>query len=185
MGIWGILPDTEILESIRITPFAEGVKRDGVISYGLSSYGYDARLGRTFKIYSPTLGDIIIDPKKIDEKAFYTHEGDYCVIPPNSYVLAESLESFSIPRDVMAICLGKSTYARCGLIANVTPLEAEWQGKITIEISNSSPLPAKVYAEEGIIQILFFRAQKECYTSYADKKGKYQNQSGLTLPRVD
>lgn len=183
--IYGLLPDHEIRRCIHIEPFSEEQKRPGVISYGVSSYGYDIRLGRKYKVYSPVYGDMIIDPKNVQDKCFVDIEADYCVIPSNSYVLAESLEYLEIPRDVMCICLGKSTYARAGLIANITPLEPEWKGKITLEISNSSPLPAKIYSEEGIVQILFFRTMSECTTSYADKRGKYDNQKGLTLPKVD
>lgn len=182
--IYGLLPDHEIRKAIHIDPFAEGGCRKGVVSYGLTSYGYDVRLGRNFRVFSPVHGDLIIDPKNIDERAFHVIQGNCCTIPPNSYALAESLEYFEIPRDISAVCMGKSTYARCGLIANVTPLEPEWKGKITIEISNASPLPAKVYAEEGIIQVQFYRAQVACERSYADKKGIYQGQSGITLPRV-
>ncbi len=183
--IQGLLPDHEIKRSIKIDPFSEGMKREGVISFGVTSYGYDARLGYKFKVFSPVYGGVIVDPKNPDERAFHLIEADHCIIPPNSYVLAESLEYFEIPRDVSATCMGKSTYARCGLIANVTPLEPEWKGKITIEISNSSPLPGKIYGGEGIIQIQFHRAQSACNVSYADKVGKYQDQKGLTLPKVD
>jgi dCTP deaminase len=183
--IYGLLPDHEIREAIGISPFAEGVRRPGVISYGLTSYGYDARLGRVFKIFSPVHGGVIVDPKAIDPRIYHHFEGDVCIIPPNSYALAESVERFIIPRDICAVCLGKSTYARCGLICNVTPLEPEWEGKITIEISNSSPLPARVYAGEGILQIQFHRAVATCLVSYKDKQGRYDNQEGLTLPKVD
>ena len=183
--IYGLLPDHEIRRYIKITPFEVGVKRPGKISYGLSSYGYDARISNKFKIFSPMHGDVIIDPKSIDERVFFDFEGDVCTIPPNSYVLAETVEYFEIPRDVTAICLGKSSYARCGLICNLTPLESEWKGKITVEVSNAGPIPARLYAWEGAIQILFFRSPSPCEVSYADKKGKYDNQQGLVLAKVD
>ena len=179
----GILPDWHIKRDIKIEPFADEQLRPGVISYGLSSYGYDVRVGRKFKVFTNVYGTLI-DPKNFDPSAFVDIEGDSCVILPNSFALAETVETFEIPRDVLATCLGKSTYARCGIIVNVTPLEPEWRGKITIEISNTTPLPAKIYANEGIAQILFFRAEAVCKTSYADKKGKYQDQKGLTLPFV-
>jgi dCTP deaminase len=179
----GILPDFLIKRDIKIEPFAEESLRPGVISYGVSSYGYDVRVGRKFKVFTNVYG-ALIDPKNFSPTAFVDIEGDFCVIPPNSFALAETVETFEIPRDVLATCLGKSTYARCGIIVNVTPLEPEWRGKITIEISNTTPLPAKIYANEGIAQILFFRAEEVCKTSYADKKGKYQDQKGLTLPFV-
>lgn len=179
----GILADWQIKKIVRIEPFAEESWRPGVISYGVSSYGYDVRLGRTFKVFT-NFCNAVIDPKNLAPSAFVDFEGDVCTIPPNSFVLAESVEYFEIPRDVMATCLGKSTYARCGIIVNVTPLEPEWRGKITIEISNTTPLPARIYANEGIAQILFFKADQVCEKSYADKKGKYQDQKGLTLPIV-
>jgi dCTP deaminase len=179
----GILPDFLIKRDIKIEPFADESLRPGVISYGVSSYGYDVRVGRKFKVFTNVYG-ALIDPKNFSPTAFVDIEGDFCVIPPNSFALAETVETFEIPRDILATCLGKSTYARCGIIVNVTPLEPEWRGKITIEISNTTPLPAKVYANEGIAQILFFRAEAVCKTSYADKKGKYQDQKGLTLPFV-
>ncbi len=193
---YGILPDWAISQYISITPFAEGEKRKGVISYGLSSFGYDARLGTKFKLFSNLLHPLSpIDPKNLNEKSFQEisavegPEGKYVVMPPNSYILGETLEYFEIPRDVIVICIGKSTYSRCGLIANVTPLEPEWKGRITLEISNSSPCPAKLYAEEGIVQLVFLRSEAPCKKSYADKcaggAGKYQNQQGLTLPKVD
>ncbi len=183
----GILPDWFIRSYIPITPFAEGEKRPGKISYGLSSMGYDARLDRKFKVFSAVRCDVIVDPKKINERAFEDIEGDDLLIPPNGYALGSTVETFRIPDDVIAICLGKSTYARCGIICNVTPLEPGWQGTITIEISNSSPLPAKVYANEGIIQILFFRWAEKPEKTYGSKGGggKYQYQTELTLPKVD
>jgi dCTP deaminase len=179
----GLLADWQIRKFVKIEPFAEEAYRPGAISFGVSSYGYDVRVGRHFKVFTNLYG-AVVDPKKFDPSAFVDIEGDFCVIPPNSFVLAETVEYFEIPRDVLATCLGKSTYARCGIIVNVTPLEPEWRGRITIEISNTTPLPAKIYANEGIAQILFFKADAECEKSYADKKGKYQDQKGLTLPFV-
>jgi len=179
----GVLPDWQIERDITIEPFAPQQRRPGVISYGVTSYGYDVRLGRKFKVFT-NAHCAIVDPKNFDPRSFIDFEADSCLIPPNSFALAETVEYFEIPRDILCVCLGKSTYARIGIIVNVTPLEPEWRGKITIEISNTTPLPAKVYAGEGIAQILFFRAEAECKTSYADKKGKYQDQVGLTLPFV-
>jgi dCTP deaminase len=179
----GLLPDWQIERDIKIEPFAEGAARPGVISYGVTSYGYDVRVGRHFKVFTNVYG-AVIDPKDFSTNAFVDIEGDFCIIPPNSFALAETVEYFEIPRDILCVCLGKSSIARCGIIVNVTPLEPEWRGKITIEISNTTPLPAKIYANEGIAQILFFRADAVCRTSYADKKGKYQDQKGLTLPFV-
>jgi dCTP deaminase len=179
----GLLADWQIRKDIKIEPFAEESLRTGVISFGVSSYGYDVRVGRNFKVFTNVYG-AVIDPKQFSAHAFVDIVGDHCIIPPNSFALAETVEYFEIPRDVLAICLGKSTYARCGIICNVTPLEPQWRGKITIEISNTTPLPAKIYANEGIAQILFFRADAVCEKSYADKKGKYQDQRGLTLPFV-
>ena len=179
----GLLADWQIRKDIKIVPFAEESMRQGVVSFGVSSYGYDVRVGRHFKVFTNVYG-AIIDPKHFEPKAFVDIEGDSCIIPPNSFARAETVEYFEIPRDVLAVCLGKSTYARCGIIVNVTPLEPEWRGKITIEISNTTPLPAKIYANEGIAQILFHRTDAVCEKSYADKKGKYQDQKGLTLPFV-
>ncbi len=179
----GVLADWQIQRDIVIRPFAEGNVRPGVISYGVTSYGYDVRVGRHFKVFT-NAHCAVVDPKQFDPKSFVDIEGDTCLIPPNSFALAETVEYLEIPRDIIAICLGKSTFARCGIIVNVTPLEPEWRGKITIEISNTTPLPAKIYANEGIAQILFLRAEQVCRTSYADKKGKYQDQRGLTLPFV-
>jgi dCTP deaminase len=179
----GILADWQIKRDVKIEPFEEGLLRPGVISYGLTSYGYDVRVGRTFKVFTNVYG-AIVDPKNFAPSAFVNIEGDSCLIPPNSFALAETVEYFEIPRDMLCVCLGKSTYARCGIIVNVTPLEPEWRGKITIEISNTTPLPAKIYAGEGIAQILFLRGEGVCRTSYGDKRGKYQDQKGLTLPFV-
>jgi dCTP deaminase len=179
----GLLADWQIRQLVKIEPFAEESWRPGVISYGVSSYGYDVRVGRSFKVFTDVYG-AIVDPKQFNPRSFVDITDDVCIIPPNSFALAETVETFEIPRDVLATCLGKSTYARCGIIVNVTPLEPEWRGKITIEISNTTPLPAKIYANEGIAQILFFKADAVCAKSYADKKGKYQDQKGLTLPFV-
>jgi dCTP deaminase len=179
----GVLSDQEIMRDIRIEPFEQGVHRPGVISYGVSSYGYDVRVGRHFKIFT-NVRSVIVDPKDFSSESFIDHEGDDCIIPPNSFALAETMEYFEIPRDVLAICVGKSTYARCGIIVNVTPLEPEWRGKVTLEISNTTPLPAKIYSCEGIAQLIFLRGETVCETSYADKKGKYQDQFGITLPKV-
>lgn len=168
-----------------IEPFTDGQVRAGGISYGVSSYGYDMRVANEFKIFTNALS-AIVDPKHFDDKSFVEFTGDVCVVPPNSFALARSVEYFRIPRNVLTICVGKSTYARCGIITNVTPFEPEWEGHVTLEISNTTPLPARVYANEGICQVLFFEADDDdiCETSYADKKGKYQDQKGLTLPFV-
>jgi dCTP deaminase len=167
-----------------IEPFVESQKREGVISYGLSSYGYDARIADEFKLFT-NLESAVIDPKEFAPASFVDRRGPICIIPPNSFALGRTVEYFRIPRDVLVICLGKSTYARCGIIVNVTPIEPEWRGKITLEISNTTPLPAKIYANEGIAQLIFLRGERVCAVSYADKHGKYQDQPGLTLPRVD
>ena len=170
-----------------IEPFEPGQVKEAagrrLVSYGTSSYGYDIRCSDEFKIFT-NINSTIVDPKAFDARSFVDIKGDTCVIPPNSFALARTVEYFRIPRNVLTICLGKSTYARCGIIVNVTPLEPEWRGKITIEISNTTPLPAKIYANEGIAQIVFLKAEAVCRTSYADKKGKYQDQKGLTLPFV-
>ena len=179
----GVLPDWMIESGVKIEPFADGTYRSGVISYGVTSYGYDLRLGRKFKVFT-NARCAIVDPKNFDPKSFIDLEADECLIPPNSFALAETVEYLEIPRDVIGVCVGKSTYARIGIIVNVTPLEPEWRGRVTIEISNTTPLPAKVYAGEGIAQVVFLRADAPCRTSYADKKGKYQDQPGLTLPFV-
>jgi dCTP deaminase len=179
----GVLPDWQIQRDIKIEPFAEGAARPGVISYGVTSYGYDVRVGRKFKVFT-NARCAVVDPKAFDPASFVDIEGDYCLIPPNSFALAETVEYLEVPRDVICVCIGKSTYARIGIIVNVTPLEPEWRGRVTIEISNTTPLPAKIYANEGIAQILFLRTEDVCKVSYADKKGKYQDQKGLTLPFV-
>jgi len=170
-------------EAEMIVPFAEGQARAGVISYGLSSYGYDMRVSRHFKVLRPG-GPSLLDPKAIEPDAFLDLEGDFCLIPPHSFILGRSLEYFKIPRDVLTLCLGKSTYARCGIIVNVTPFEPAWEGYATLEISNTGPWPAKIYAEEGIAQILFFQGDDPCEASYADKKGRYQAQKEITLPKL-
>jgi len=185
----GILCDTQIRELIGIEPFEENLKRPGQVSFGVSSYGYDIRVGSVFKIFS-NVNSEVIDPKNFSERSFFTIDTDetgkdHVLIPPNSFALCETVEYVSIPRDCLAICVGKSTYARCGIIVNVTPIEPEWRGKITLEISNTTPLPAKIYANEGIAQLIFLKGERVCAVSYADKKGKYQDQAGLTLPRVD
>ena len=178
-----VLADWQIEKEIKIKPFSRSRVGQGVVSFGVSSYGYDVRVGRNFKVFT-NARCAVVDPKHFDPASFVDIEGDYCLIPPNSFALAETVEYLEIPRDVLGVCVGKSTYARCGIIVNVTPLEPEWRGKVTIEISNTTPLPAKIYAGEGIAQILFLRAEAVCRTSYADKKGKYQDQKGLTLPFV-
>jgi len=167
-----------------IHPFVETQVRQDVISFGLSSYGYDIRVADEFKIFT-NVNSTVIDPKAFDTKSFVDLQTDVCIVPPNSFVLARTVEYFRIPRDVLTICLGKSTYARCGIIVNVTPFEPEWEGTATLEISNTTPLPAKVYANEGIAQVLFFQSDEMCDISYADKKGKYQSQKEITLPRVE
>jgi dCTP deaminase len=177
-------PDGSPLERAMIRPFEPGVKRPGVISYGLSSYGYDLRVGRRFKVFTNLYG-AIADPKHFDPTAFVDIENDYCIIPPNSFALAESVERFDMPKDVLAIALGKSTYARTGIIVNVTPLEPSWAGVLTVEVSNTTPIPAKVYANEGLCQLLFLRGDRWCERTYEAKGGKYMGQTGLTLPRVD
>ncbi len=170
-------------EAGMIEPFAENMKREGVISYGLSSYGYDMRLHNEFKIFRP-VGDGTVDPKNFDISLLREFIGAECIIPANSFVLARSMEYFRIPRNIITVCLGKSTYARCGIITNVTPFEPEWEGYVTMEISNTSPIPAKIYAGEGIAQVLFLESDELCETSYADKKGKYQKQTDTTLARI-
>jgi dCTP deaminase len=182
----GIKNDRWIREQARkgmIEPFAESQVRQGVISYGVSSYGYDLRVADEYKIFTNVFGSIV-DPKNFDNKSFVDFKGDVCIVPPNSFALARTYERLKIPRNVMTVCLGKSTYARCGIILNVTPLEPEWEGWATLEISNTTPLPAKIYSNEGICQLLFFEGSEACEVSYADKKGKYQGQREVTLPRM-
>ena len=171
------------LEHKMIEPFSDKQVRDGVISYGVSSYGYDVRIADDFKIFT-NINSTIVDPKHFDSRSFVDFRGDVCIIPPNSFALARTVEYFRVPRNVLVVCLGKSTYARCGIIVNVTPLEPEWEGIVTLEVSNTTPLPARIYANEGIAQMLFFESDEVCETSYADKKGKYQAQKGLTLPKM-
>ncbi len=170
-------------EHQMIDPFVDDQVRDGVISYGVSSYGYDVRVGNEFKVFT-NVYNTVVDPKNFDPKSFVDITADVCIIPPNSFALASTIEYFRIPRDILTICLGKSTYARCGIIVNVTPFEPEWEGHVTIEISNTTPLPAKIYANEGIAQVLFFQSDDACTKSYKDKKGKYQAQRGVTLPKL-
>ena len=186
-----VLSDQQILDDITIKPIQQSQCGEGVVSFGVSSYGYDVRVGTRFKIFTnATSGGVaVVDPKQFTDDLFVTVDTnvtgvDHVIIPPNSFALAETVEWIEIPRDVLAICVGKSTYARCGLVVNVTPLEPEWRGKVTLEISNTPPLPAKVYANEGIAQMIFLRADRVCETSYADRSGKYQDQAGLTLPRM-
>lgn len=183
----GVQPDTWIrqmaLEHKMIEPFIDGQVRENVISYGLSSYGYDIRVTDEFKIFT-NVHSAIVDPKHFNSESFVDYKGDVCVIPPNSFVLARTVEYFRIPRDILTLCVGKSTYARCGLIVNVTPFEPEWEGYVTLEISNTTPLPAKVYAFEGIAQVIFLAAEDICKVSYADRNGKYQKQQGIAMPRI-
>jgi dCTP deaminase len=170
-------------EHNMIEPFVEEQRRDGVISFGLSSYGYDARVADDFRLFT-NVDSAIVDPKQFSDKSFVQRSGDVCIVPPNSFVLARTVEYFRIPRDILVICLGKSTYARCGIIVNVTPLEPEWEGHVTLEFSNTTPLPAKVYANEGACQFLFFRGDAPPEVSYADRGGKYMKQKGVTLPKI-
>ncbi|GAB4224390.1 MAG: dCTP deaminase [Francisella sp.] len=173
-------------EHNMIEPFAANqvklVNNKKIVSYGTSSYGYDVRCADEFKIFT-NINSSIVDPKNFNEKNFVDFKGDVCIIPPNSFALARTVEKFKIPRDVLVVCLGKSTYARCGIIVNVTPLEPEWEGYVTLEFSNTTPLPAKIYANEGVAQMLFFQSDEECKVSYADRGGKYQGQVGVTLPK--
>lgn len=171
------------LEHGMIEPFVEKQVRAGVISYGVSSYGYDIRVADEFKIFT-NVNSAIVDPKHFDPASFVDFKGDICIVPPNSFALARTVEHFRIPRNIMAVCVGKSTYARCGIILNVTPAEPEWEGFLTLEISNTTPLPARIYAGEGIAQLLFFESDEPCETSYGDRKGKYQDQVNITLPRI-
>ncbi|HME31535.1 MAG TPA: dCTP deaminase [Terriglobales bacterium] len=170
-------------EHDMINPFSEKQVREGVISYGLSSYGYDLRVADEFRIFT-NVNSTVVDPKKFDERSLVKVDAEVCIVPPNSFALARSVEYFKIPRDVLTICVGKSTYARCGIIVNVTPFEPEWEGFVTLEISNTTPLPARIYANEGLCQILFFQSDEQCETSYKDKKGKYQGQKGIVLPKL-
>jgi dCTP deaminase len=170
-------------EHKMIEPFVESQVRGSAISYGVSSYGYDIRVADEFKIFT-NINNTVIDPKNFDPRSFVDVKTDVCIVPPNSFALARTIEYFRIPRDVLTICLGKSTYARCGIIVNVTPFEPEWEGTVTLEISNTTPLPAKIYANEGIAQVLFFQSDEPCEMSYKDKKGKYQAQTGVTLPKI-
>jgi dCTP deaminase len=179
-------PDAWIRERARagmIEPFEERQVCSGTISYGLSSYGYDIRIADEYKIFT-NVNNSIVDPKAFDERSFVDFTGPVCIVPPNSFALGRSVEYFRIPRDVLTICVGKSTYARCGIITNVTPLEPEWEGHVTLEISNTTPLPAKIYSYEGIAQVVFLESDEACEVSYADRKGKYQAQRGVTLPRL-
>ena len=182
-----VMPDTWIRDKAKadrmIDPFVDRQTREGVISYGLSSYGYDARASTEFKIFT-NVDNAIVDPKHFSDKSFVERDTDVCIIPPNSFVLARTVEYFRIPRDILVICLGKSTYARCGIIVNVTPLEPEWEGHVTLEFSNTTPLPAKVYANEGACQFLFLKGEGEPEVSYADRAGKYMGQRGVTLPKI-
>ena len=171
------------VEKGMIKPFEDRQVRKGAISYGLSSYGYDIRIADEFKIFT-NINNTLVDPKAFDPRSFVDSQGPVCIVPPNSFALGRSVEYFKIPRNVLTICVGKSTYARCGIITNVTPFEPEWEGFVTLEISNTTPLPAKIYANEGIAQVLFFESDEACQTSYADRQGKYQAQQGIVLPKV-
>ncbi len=183
----GLKPDHWIrkmaLEHGMIEPFVDKQVRQGVISYGVSSYGYDIRVANEFKIFTNVFS-ATVDPKNFDTNSMVDFTGDVCIVPPNSFALARTVEYFRVPRGVLTVCLGKSTYARCGIIVNVTPFEPEWEGFVTLEISNTTPLPAKIYANEGLAQVLFFEADEECEVSYADKKGKYQKQQSIVLPKL-
>ncbi len=182
-----VMPDSWIREKARndgmIDPFVDRQTRNGAISFGLSSYGYDARVSNEFKIFT-NVDNALVDPKEFSDKSFVERDTDVCIIPPNSFVLARTVEYFRIPRDILVICLGKSTYARCGIIVNVTPLEPEWEGHVTLEFSNTTPLPAKVYANEGACQFLFLKGEGEPEVSYRDRQGKYMGQRGVTLPKL-
>jgi len=183
----GLKPDHWIrkmaLEQGMIEPFVDHQVRNGVVSYGVSSYGYDVRVANEYKIFTNVFS-ATVDPKNFDPRSMIDYVGDVCTIPPNSFALAKTVEYFRIPRSVLTVCLGKSTYARCGIIVNVTPFEPQWEGYVTLEISNTTPLPAKIYSNEGIAQVLFFEADDECEISYADKKGKYQYQQSILLPKL-
>jgi dCTP deaminase len=171
------------LEHGMIEPFEDRQVRAGIVSYGLSSYGYDIRVADEFKVFT-NINNTVIDPKHFDPRSFVDIKADACIVPPNSFALARTIEYFRIPRDVLTVCLGKSTYARCGIIVNVTPLEPEWEGHVTLEFSNTTPLPARVYANEGVAQVIFFESDEVCETSYKDRGGKYQGQQGVTLPKI-
>ena len=182
-----IKPDYWIEKMVQeyrmIEPFESGQVKEGVVSYGLSSYGYDIRVADEFKVFT-NVNTTVVDPKHFDDRSFVEFKGEVCTIPPNSFALAHTVEYFRIPRNVLTVCLGKSTYARCGIIVNVTPLEPEWEGHVTLEFSNTTPLPAKIYANEGVAQMLFFESDEVCDTSYGDRAGKYQGQTGVTLPKA-
>ena len=182
-----IKPDSWIRTMARdhgmIEPFEDRQVREGVVSFGLSSYGYDIRVADEFKVFT-NIYNTLVDPKNFDPKSFVDIKGDFCIVPPNSFALARTIEYFRVPRDVLTVCLGKSTYARCGIIVNVTPLEPEWEGHVTLEFSNTTPLPAKIYANEGVAQVVFFESDEVCETSYKDRGGKYQGQRGVTLPKM-
>ena len=182
-----IKPDKWITRMVKeyqmIEPYVESQVKDNTVSFGVSSYGYDIRIADEFKIFT-NINTTVVDPKNFDPKSFVDFQGNVAIIPPNSFALGRSVEYFRIPRNVLTICVGKSTYARCGIITNVTPFEPEWEGFVTLEISNTTPLPAKIYANEGIAQVLFFESDEDCLVSYKDKKGKYQRQQGITLPKV-
>lgn len=173
----------EMAQAGMITPFVDHQERDGVISYGLSSYGYDMRVADEYRIFT-NLKSVVVDPKAIRPESMVEHKGETCIIPPNSFCLARSVEYFHLPDNVTGLCVGKSTYARCGIVVNITPLEAGWEGHLTLEISNTTPLPAKIYSFEGIAQILFFEGDEPCLVTYAQRHGKYQKQRGITLPRL-
>tara|TARA_Y100001978_G_scaffold75962_1_gene68131 strand:+ start:2675 stop:3235 length:561 start_codon:yes stop_codon:yes gene_type:complete len=170
-------------ENDMIVPFTDEQIKSGTISYGVSSYGYDIRVADEYKIFT-NVNNSIIDPKNFDANSFVDFKGDVCIVPPNSFALARSVEYFKIPRKILTICVGKSTYARCGIIVNVTPFEPEWEGYVTLEISNTTPLPAKIYSNEGLCQVLFFESDEDCEVSYKDKSGKYLKQVGITLPKI-
>ena len=183
----GIMPDFWIkkmaINHKMIDPFVEKLVKKNVLSYGLSSYGYDARVSKQFKIFT-NVNSATVDPKKFSESSFVDREVDSCIIPPNSFALAKTVEYFRIPKETLVICVGKSTYARCGIIVNVTPLEPEWEGHVTLEFSNTSNLPAKIYAGEGVAQMIFHQSDEQCEVSYKDRDGKYQGQTGVTLPKT-
>ena len=171
------------LKKEMIAPFVDGQIAKNVISYGVSSYGYDLRVADEYKIFT-NVNNSIVDPKNFDDNSFVKYKGDVCIVPANSFALARSIEYFKIPKNILTLCVGKSTYARCGIIVNVTPFEPEWEGHVTLEISNTTPLPAKIYSNEGLCQVLFFESDEECELSYKDRSGKYQKQKGITLPKV-